>query len=152
MIVGTSIILLAADLVNIIYQLLRRLLQGNPDSNFMHAAKWSLQTLIVAAALLWYHWQVLRADQRRGAETVVTRKHVTLLADDRTGDLAARLENKLGYQVRTLYQLGQTGAPMAGLPDEEIDNLVSEIQSAASSKIMLVQLNGKITVLPYREK
>jgi hypothetical protein len=41
---------------------------------------------------------------------------------------------------------------MAGLPDEEIDNLVSEIQSAASSKIMLVQLNGKITVLPYREK
>ena len=151
-IVGTSIILLAADLVNIIYQLLRRLLQGNPDSNFMHAAKWSLQTLIVAAALLWYHWQVLRADQRRGAETVVTRKHVTLLADDRTGDLAARLENKLGYQVRTLYQLGQTGTPMAGLPDEEIDNLVSEIQSAASSKIMLVQLNGKITVLPYREK
>ena len=153
MIVGASIILLAADLVNILYQLLRGVLQGNLTANFIHSAKWSLQTLIVAAALLWYHWQVLRADQRRGAEsTVVNRKAVTLLADDRSGDFAARLENKLGFKVRVLYQVGQTGEQMPGLPDEEIDRLVTEIQSTASNKVMLVLVNGKVMVMPYREK
>ena len=152
-IVGASIILLAADLVNILYQLLRGVLQGNLTANFIHSAKWSLQTLIVAAALLWYHWQVLRADQRRGAEsTVVNRKAVTLLADDRSGDFAARLENKLGFKVRVLYQVGQTGEQMPGLPDEEIDRLVTEIQSTASNKVMLVLVNGKVMVMPYHEK
>jgi hypothetical protein len=152
-IVGASIILLAADLVNIIYQLLRVVLQGNLAANFVNNAKWSLQTLIVVAALLWYHWQVLRADQRRGAEsTVVNRKIVTLLADDRSGDLAARLENKLGYKVRIFYQVGQTGVQMPGLPDEEIDRLVTEIQAAASNKVMLMPVNGKVMVMPYQEK
>ena len=151
-IVGASIILLAADLVNIVYQLLRGILQGNLAANFMHASKWSLQTLIVTAALLWYHWQVLRADQRRGAESVVIRKTVTLLGDDRAGDLAARLESKLGFKVRALYQVGQTGEKMPPLPEEEIERLVNEIQSAASNRVMLVLLDGKVMVLPYQDK
>jgi hypothetical protein len=75
-----------------------------------------------------------------------------LLADDRSGDLAARFENKLGYKVRTFYQVGQTGEQLPGLPDEEIDRLVNEIQSAASNKVMLVPVNGKVMVMPYREK
>ena len=90
-IIGVSIVFLAADLVNIIYQLLRGILQGNFGTNFLHDSKWSLQTLIVAALLLWYHWRLLRIDQRLGAEAVVARKNVTLLADDRTAELAARL-------------------------------------------------------------
>jgi malonyl CoA-acyl carrier protein transacylase len=41
---------------------------------------------------------------------------------------------------------------MPGLPDEEIDRLVTEIQSTASNKVMLVLVNGKVMVMPYREK
>jgi hypothetical protein len=138
--------------VNIVYQLLRGILQGNLAANFMHASKWSLQTLIVTAALLWYHWQVLRADQRRGAESVVIRKTVTLLGDDRAGDLAGRLESKLGFKVRALYQVGQTGEKIPPPPDEEIERLVNEIQSAASNRVMLVLHDGKVMVLPYQDK
>jgi ABC-type multidrug transport system fused ATPase/permease subunit len=151
-IVGVSIIMLAADLVNIIYQLLQGMLQSNLATNYLHNAKWSLQTLIVAALLLWYHWQLLRTDQRRGVEAVVVRKSVTLLADDRTGDLASRLESKLGFKIRMLYQAGQTGGEITAFPEEEIDRVSNEILSAPSNKVMLVVIGGKMTVFPYHGK
>ncbi|MCX6003825.1 MAG: DUF5671 domain-containing protein, partial [Chloroflexi bacterium] len=151
-IIGVSIVILAADLVNIIYQLLSGMLQGNFGVNVLHSSKWSLQTLIVAVPLLWYHWQILRADQRRGAESVVIRRNVILLADDRTGDLASRLESKLGFKIRLLYQVGQTTEILPRLPDEEIDRLANEVQSSPSNKVILVVLGGKVTVLPYQDK
>ena len=151
-IIGASIITLAVDLVNIVYQLLRVTMQGNFSANFFPNSKWSLQTLIVAAVLLWYHWQILRTDQRRGAESLVIRRNVTLLTEDRTGELASRLETKLGIKIHTLYHVGQTGEKLPALPEEEIDRLANEIQSSPSNKVILVVLNGKIMVLPYQDK
>jgi hypothetical protein len=152
MIIGAAIVLLAADMVTIIYELLRNSLSGHFSANFLNDAKWGLQTIVVAALLLLYHWRILRADQRRGAETTLTKRDVTILADDRGGDLAVRLENKLGYKTHTLSLVGQTGAGLPALSDEEIERLVNEIQSAPAGKIMLVMLEGRITVLPYRDK
>ena len=151
-VIGASIILVAADMVNIIYQLLRTVLQGNFNTGFLHNSKWSLQTLIVAAALLWYHWQILRADQRRGAESAVSRRNVTLLTDSRTGDLSSRLEDKLGFKIRTLYQVGQTDLNFPALTEEELDRVVNEISTSSSNRVMLVVLGGKVTVLPYQDK
>ena len=151
-VIGASIILLAADLVNIIYQLLRTALQGNFSADFLHSAKWSLQTVIVAVGLLWYHWQVLRADQRRGAESVVMRRNVTLLTFDRTEDLTSRLESKLGFKIRTLYQMGQPDVNLPALPEEELDRVANEILASPVNKVMLVVLDGKVSVLPYQDK
>jgi hypothetical protein len=151
-IVGVSIITLTADLVNIIYQLLSSILQGNFGVKVLRSSKWSLQTLIVAVPLLWYHWQILRADQRHGAESAVVRHNVTILTDDRGGELASRLENKLGYKIHVLYQVGQTTEILSVSPDEEIDRLVNEIQSSPSNKVMLVVLGGKVITLPYQDK
>jgi Domain of unknown function (DUF5671) len=151
-VIGAAIVLLAADMVNIIYALLRDTLGNRFSANFLNDAKFGLQTVVVAVGLLWYHWRVLRADQRRGAETMVTMRDITILADDRGGDLAVRLENKLGYKMHTLYLVGQTGAGLPAITEEEIDRLVNEIQSAAADKLMLVMLEGRITVLPYRDK
>jgi ABC-type multidrug transport system fused ATPase/permease subunit len=151
-IVGASIVNLAADMINIIYQLLSGLLQGNFGVNILRSSKWSLQTLIVAVPLFWYHWQILRTDQRRGAELLVKRRDVTLLAVDRTGELATRLENKLGYKVRVLYQVGQMVETLPGLPDIEIDRLANEIQSSPSERVILAVLGGKVITLPYNEK
>jgi hypothetical protein len=41
---------------------------------------------------------------------------------------------------------------MPPLAEEEIERLVNEIQSAAADKLMLVMLDGRITVMPYRDK
>jgi hypothetical protein len=77
---------------------------------------------------------------------------VILLADDRTGDLASRLESKLGFKIRLLYRVGQTTEIPPTLPDEEIDRLAGEIKSSPSNKVMLVVLGGKVIVLPYQDK
>jgi hypothetical protein len=151
-VIGVSIIMLTADLVNVVSQLLRGIMQSNLNTNFFHDAKWSLQTLIIAAFLLWYHWQVLRADQRRGTESVVQRRNVILFADDPLGELSARLENKLGYKITNLYPTGVNLEKSLPLPDEEIDRLVAAIQSGPVNKVMLVMINGKVSVLPYQDK
>ena len=151
MIVGASIVALAADLVNIIYQILNGSLQGNFGFNVLRNAKWSIETLIVAVPLLWYHWRFLRADQRRGGELATIRHNVTLLAGDRTGELASRLENKLGYKIRVLYQMGQNTEVPSLLPDEEIDRLISEIQASPGNDVMVVEYIGKLIALPYQD-
>ncbi|MDO9334735.1 MAG: DUF5671 domain-containing protein [Dehalococcoidales bacterium] len=151
-IVGAAIGTLVADLVNIVYQVLNGLLQGNFGVQVLRAIRWSLQTLIVAAPLLWYHWQIIRSDQRRGAEVVAVQKTVTLVASDRTGELASRLTQKLGYKIRVLYPVSSADAETALISDEEMMQAITNVQNAPSTTVMLVALGGKIIVLPYREK
>jgi len=151
-VVGAAIITLAADLVNIVYQLLNGLLQGTFGVEVFRGSKWSLQTLVVAIPVLLYHWRVLRQDQRLGAEKLLLRKTVTLLADESAAGLVSKIEAKLGSRIRLLRYLGQTPEDIPVLSDEEVDRLVSDIQAAPSDKVMLVAAGGKVTVLPYQEK
>lgn len=151
-IIGAAILLLAVDMVNIIYQMLRDLMAGSLSANFLRGAKWGMETVVVAALLLWYHWRVLRADQRRGAEAAVARRDVTLLGDNRAADVAMRLENKLGFKIRTLYQIGPTGVGTAVITEDEIDGLVNEIQSSAADKLMVLMLDGRVRVVPFRDR
>jgi len=151
-VVGVSIVTLAADLVNIVYQLLNGIIRSNMGVDILRNSRWSLQTLIVAAPLLWYHWQIVRTDQRRGVEIVAAHKTVTLLAGGTAGELASRIEDKLGFRISVLYRVGQYGEEIATLSDEEIVKLADDIQAAPSTRVMLVALEGRITVFPYRDK
>jgi len=151
-IVGAAIIILAADLVNIVYQLLNGLLQGTFGIEVLRGSKWSLQTLVVAIPVLWYHWHVLRQDQRLGTEKPPPRKTVTLLAGEPAASLVSRIEEKLGSHIRPLRYLGQPPEDIPVLSDEEVDRLAGDIQAAPSDKVMLVVAGGKVLVLPYEEK
>ena len=151
-IVGASIGALIADMVNIVYQVLNGVLQGSFGSRVLSNSVWSLQSLFVAAPLLWYHWQTIRADQRRGAEAVAMRKAVTLLASDPGGQLAARLGEKLGYKVRPIYHVGEPAGETTAVPDEELERAVSQITDSPAPSVMLIVTAGKIAVYPYRER
>ena len=150
-VVVASIVALVAGLVNIIYQILNGILQSNFGINVLRRSGWSIQTLIVAAPLLWYHWQFIRSEQRRGSETTTKHKTVTLLAGAAADDIAKRIADKIGYKIRVFYQ---TGAPEPEfiLSDDELAQLVNEIQSSAADKIMLVASGNKLAVIPYEEK
>ena len=151
-IVGVAIITLAADLVNIVYQLLNGLLQGTFGVEVLRGSKWSLQTLVVAIPVLWYHWHVLRQDQCLGAEKLPLPKTVTLLAGEPAASLVSRIEERLGSPIRLLRYLGQAPKNIPVLSDEKVDKLVSDIQAAPSDKVMLVIAGGKVMVLPYQDK
>jgi hypothetical protein len=151
-VVGASIGTLIADLVNIIYQVLNGILQGNFGGHVLHDSVWSLQSLFVAAPLLWYHWQTIRNDQGRGAEAVAQRKIVTLLATDPRGQLATRLAARLGYRVKSIYPAAEQAREQPEVPDEEIERAVTEIESASARSVMLIVSGGRIAAYPYRER
>lgn len=151
-VLGAAVVTLAADLVNIIYQLLNGLLQGTFGIDTLRYSKWSLQTLVVAVPVLMYHWRILRQDQRIGAEAVIARKTVTVLVSEGAADLVTRIEDKLGYKVHTLRYLEQMPGDFPVLSDEEVSKLASDIQAAPSTKVMLVSAAGRILLLPYQEK
>jgi uncharacterized membrane protein len=151
-VVGAAIVTLAADLVNIVYQLLNGILQGTFGADVLRHSKWSLQTLVVAVPVLMYHWQILRQDQRLGAEAAAVQKTVTVLVSDRAAGLVSQIEEKLGYKVHTLRYLGQKPKDFPALSDKEVSRLADDIQAAPSTKVMLVAAGGKILVLPYQEK
>ncbi len=151
-VVGVAIITLAADLVNIVYQLLNGLLQGRFGVEVLRGSKWSLQTVVVAIPVLLYHWDVLRQDQHLGAEKPPLRKTVTLLSGEPAIGLISRIEEKVGFKIRRLHYLGQAPEDIPVLSDEEVDRLISDIQAAPGDKVMLVAAGGKVMVLPYQEK
>jgi hypothetical protein len=151
-VLGAAIVTLAADCINIIYQLLNGMLQGTFGIEVLRHSKWSLQTLVVAVPVLMYHWQILRQDQRLGAETKAVRKTVSVLVSDRDAELVPRIEEKLGYKVHTLRYLGKKTKDLPALSDKEISRLAGDIQAVPGTKVMLIAAGGKVLVLPYQEK
>ena len=150
-IIGASIITLAADLVNIVYQFLSGLLAGHFGLAILQKSRWSIQSLLAALPLLLYHWQIARQDQRRGAESSVERKSVSALVDSQSRDLISRLEKQMGLKIRVLEYSGTVMEP-SSLSDDDLLKLSSEISSIASRNVMLVILEGKLSVLPYEVK
>jgi hypothetical protein len=150
-IIGASIIALAADLVNIFYQLLSAGLAGNWDVQVLKNTGWSIQSLIVAAPVLAYHWQIARSDQRRGSEVTAVRKSISVLAGEKSQFLVSRLEEKLGYKVAILQSSGP-GTELSDLTDDELTGLVGQIESSTAPAVMLIVHEGKITVIAYQPK
>lgn len=150
LVVGASIIIVAVDLVNIIYQLLNGLLQEGSSSSFLRDAKWSLQTVFVAIPLFWYHWQKLRIDQRFTAEKAGKRHEVTFLVMNQSVHLIDQLEKELGLKIKVLHQLGNVteGVPLS---DADLQIAANEIKESPYEKILLMTIAGKITLLPYEE-
>jgi uncharacterized membrane protein len=151
-VLGAAIVTLAADLVNIVYQLLNGIFQGTFGADVLRHSNWSLQTLVVAIPVLVYHWQIMRQDQRLGAEVKAVQKTVTVLVSDKAASLVSQIEEKLGYKVRTLNYLGQMPEGFPVLSEEEVNRLVGDIQATPSTKVMLIAVGGRIMVLPYQEK
>ncbi len=150
-VLGVAVITLATVVVYIVYELLNGLLQGTIGTVSLHNMKWSLQTLLIPLPVLLYHWYILREDKRLGAEKVLPRKRVTILASEQMVELVTKLEKRLGSRIRLLHQLSVTETPPT-LSDEELDRLVSEIGDAPGDKVMLVVTGSNVMVLPYEDR
>ena len=150
-IIGAAVVMLAADLVNIVYQLLNGLLSGNLGLEALHNMKWSLQTVFIAVPVLIYHLRIARQDQLLGAETGAVPRKVTVLLSDNKSPAVLLLEQKLGYKVRRLRYAGQPAHNVPQLSDVEADKLASEIRAAPAENVILVLFEGNVMVLPYDE-
>lgn len=150
-IIGASVVMLAADLVNIVYQVLNGLLSGNLGLEALRNMKWSLQTVFIAVPVLIYHLRIARQDQLQGAETGSVPRKVTVLISDNKSPVLLLLEQKLGYKVRRLRYTGQPAHNVPQLSDGEVDQIASEIRAGPAGNVMLVLFEGNVMVLPYDE-
>ena len=150
-IIGAAVVMLAADLVNIVYQLLNGLLAGNPGLEALRNMEWSLQTVFIAIPVLIYHLGVAKQDQLLGAESGAAAKKVTVLLSDNKSPAVLLLEQKLGYRVHRIRYTGQQARNVPQLSEGEADLLASEIRAAAAENVMLLLFEGNVTVLPYDE-
>lgn len=149
-ILGASVIMLAADLVNIVYQLLNGMLAGNLGLEALRNSRWSLQTVFIAIPLLIYHLQIARQDQKLGSEVSTARKNITVIIVDQKSPVISILEQQLGYKVHAVQYAGEIAGGVPVLTDSEIEQLVSQVKASAADKITLVLLEGHLLVLPYK--
>ena len=149
--IGASIVILAADLVNIIYQLLNGLLSGSTGVAILSSMKWSLQTVFIAIPVLVYHFGVARQDQKAGSEASSAHKNVMVIIADRKSPVIARLEQRLGYKVRVAQYQGEVQAGTVDLADSDIGQLVLKIQSSPGSDVIAVITEGPLAVIPYKK-
>ncbi len=150
-IIGASVVMLAADLVNIVYQLLNGLLSGNLGIEALRNAQWSLQTVFIAVPVLLYHLRIARQDQLLGAETGAVPKKVTVLLSDNKSPAVLLIEQKLGYKVRRVRYTGQPAYNVPQLSDGEAEQLASAIRAAPAGNVIVVLFEGNVMVLPYNE-
>ena len=150
-IIGASVVMLAADLVNIVYQLLNGLLSGNLGIEALRNAQWSLQTVFIAVPVLLYHLRIARQDQLLGAETGAVPKKVTVLLSDNKSPAVLLIEQKLGYKVRRVRYTGQPAYNVPQLSEGEAEQLASAIRAAPAGNVIVVLFEGNVMVLPYNE-
>ena len=137
------------SLIGFLTGLFNDLLRGDLTIDFLRNGRWLLGIIAGAGALLPYHWQVLREDQRKGGEPVSGLKSVTLLAGgESANELAKRLKEALGVRVRIMRAVDESGAP--DLSNEQMEALLQEIGSIDAERLLLVAAEGQVKVYGYR--
>ena len=137
------------SLIGFLTGLFNDLLRGDLTVDFLRNGRWLLGIIAGSGALLPYHWQVLREDQREGGEPVSGLKSVTLLAGgDSANELAKRLKETLGVRVRLMRAVDESGA--SELSNEQLEALLQEIGSVDAERLLLVASEGHVKVYGYR--
>ena len=137
------------SLIGFLTGLFNELLRGDLSVDFLHSGRWMLGIIAGSGALLPYHWQVLREDQREGGESVSGLKSVTLLAGgESANELANRLKEALGVRVRLMRAVDESGA--SAVSNEQLEALLQSISSVAAERLLLVAAEGQVKVYGYR--
>ena len=137
------------SLIGFLTGLFNDLLRGDLTVDFLRNGRWMLGIIAGSGALLPYHWQVLREDQREGGEPTTTLKSVTLLASgESASELAKQLKEALGVRIRLMHAVSESGTP--ALSDEQMDALLESIGSVSAERLLVVVAEGQVKVHGYR--
>ena len=137
------------SLIGFLTGLFNDLLRGDLTVDFLRNGRWMLGIILGSGALLPYHWQVLREDQREGGEPVTALKSVTLLAGgESVNELTQQLKEALGVRIRLMNAVGESG--VSALSDEQMEALLESISSVDAERLLIVAAEGQVKVYGYR--
>jgi hypothetical protein len=153
---GIATLLVLGNLSALLFMFFRDLLEAQLSLQLLDDAKWSIGTLIMAAAISVYHWLVLQEDRRAMPETPPApagvspvRKEMIALASEPAQDLVRRLESQLGTSIRVWRRLDGTEAP--GLTDAQLGAVRQQVVEAAGDRVLLIIDGNGVRAIPYRE-
>jgi hypothetical protein len=147
---GALALAAVGGLVGVLSILLEDILSGRLTLDFLREGKWFLSTAAAAAVFLVYYAQVLREDQRAGAEAAPRRKDVTVVVGEDQSDLVSLLEQRLGLRLR-VFRVVEPSVQMASLPTEEdMARFAEQVRAAPTDRVLVVPERDGLRVYAYK--
>ena len=153
---GIGVLALLGSVSALIFFFLRDLLDVSLSLETLNDMTAPIAIIAAAATFLPYYWAVYRQDQEALPEAEIEpapaagqsiHKPVTLLATDGS-ELAARLQDALGYQVSQL-QWADANAAQPTLTEEECAEIARLIADAPGSYILLIPDGDSLRILSH---
>lgn len=139
------------SLVSLLAIVIEELLEGSFSLEILRRANWLLAVSLTAGTILVYYWQVLREDQRAGAEAGLIRKRVTLAISEGLDEAVQLLEVALDTRIRVLNVIpSETTVATVSLTDADIQELKRQVYDAPSDHVLIVLDGAQFRIYPYR--
>lgn len=152
---GIALLLTLGNLSNLLFTLLRDLLNSSLGSQSFQDARWFSASLLMAGAVSVYYGLVMGEDRRARdsaalvtATSLVARKRVTALVPAGGQDLVRAVEAGLGYSV-TWWRASDGAGAMPVVSQEDLRTLPARIAQAPSDRVLLLIDTSGVRVLPY---
>lgn len=148
-VLGVLALLILGSAVAFLASLLREIWVGGVSGEVLAAGRWPLGTVLASLAFLPYYWQVLREDQRAGAEGAPGRKTITLVISEKGKGFQAHLEQALGMRLHVVWVVNGEGEPPP-LPPEGWEALLSQIRATPTQRVLVIATGGALRVYGCR--
>jgi hypothetical protein len=134
-----------------VFVFLRDLLHVGLDLNTIRDIRPAIGVALTAAFILPYQWSVYRADrlaEPADDREVLTRKQVSVLAQDGSQEFVRAIEDALGYSVEVLRWVdAEAVTPM--LTPESLSDLAIRVAEVPGESVLLVPDTAGVRVLSY---
>ncbi len=150
LVVGVLSVLGSAS--TLLFFLLRDALGTGLDLGTLQDVGAPLSIIVAAVFFLVYYWGVYRQDRAQGPEEEHAPpiiKDVTILMGAGGEGLVSRLENALGYNVRTMRWADQD-AVLPDLSDDDCREVARRVGAASGSRVLVIPEAAAMRVLSYR--
>ena len=157
---GVAVLIALGSVSGVLFLVLKNILEGNLTFQVIQDAKLPLGMALMAGAVGFYHWLVLKEDRRalgeiQGVDPEVApdsptiTKNVIAVASGAARPVIRRLEAGLGSPV--LFWLIDGDETVPRLTEEQLAEVRIRIAEAPGDRVLLTLDASGINVLPYRE-
>jgi hypothetical protein len=150
-VLGAGILALVISASATLFVFLRDLLDVGLDLNTIRDIRPAIGVALTAAFILPYQWSVYRADrlaEPADDREVLTRKQVSVLAQDGSQEFVRAIEDALGYSVEVLRWVdAEAVTPM--LTPESLSDLAIRVAEVPGESVLLVPDTAGVRVLSY---
>lgn len=155
-VLGVAVLVTLGSLSALLFTFFQDVLEGTLSLDVLRGGKWSVGMLLMAGAISYYYWLVMREDRGLAPPPEAlalerpARKAVVALVSEAGLPFVRALETRLGYPVRRWVRPEPgLGAPEA--TDEALADAERRIAEAEGGRVLLTVDASGVVAVAYRE-